>query len=102
MSYRLDIRTQALADIAEAAAWYEEREAGLGERFTLEIISAIDALPANPLIYRVRHRRFGARWCFPQNFPYKIVYRLAVTTVVAVIHASRKDRHWKERLSRQS
>jgi toxin ParE1/3/4 len=102
MSYRLDIRPQALADIAEAAAWYEEREVGLGDRFTREVIAANDTLPGNPLIYRLRHRRFGARWCFPQNFPYKIVYRVTkeLMTVVAVIHASREDRHWKDRFSR--
>ena len=75
MSYRLEIRPEALADIAGAAAWYEERESGLGERFTREVIATIDGLLPNPLIYRLRHRRFGARWCFPESFPYKIVLR---------------------------
>ncbi len=42
MSYRLDIRPEAVADIAEAAAWYEERQPGLGERLTREIIAAIE------------------------------------------------------------
>jgi plasmid stabilization system protein ParE len=99
MSYRLDIRPEALADIAETAAWYEERESGLGERFTREVIATIDALPINPLIYRVRHRRFGARWCFPRNFPYKVVYRVAgdLITIAGVIHASREECHWMER-----
>jgi toxin ParE1/3/4 len=99
MSYRLAIRPQALADIAEAAAWYEEREAGLGERFTRDVIAIIDTLQANPLMHRLRHRRFGARWCFPRTFPYKIVYGVAgeLITVVAVMHASREDWHWKAR-----
>jgi toxin ParE1/3/4 len=97
---RLEIRPQALADIAEAAAWYEERQPGLGERFTREVVAAIDALLPNPLIYRLRNRRLGARWCFPRSFPYRIVYRFAddAVTVVAVIHAARHDRHWRERL----
>jgi toxin ParE1/3/4 len=100
LSHRLDIRPQAVADIAEAAAWYEQRQAGLGKRFTREVVTAIDALVANPLIYRLRSRRLGARWCFPQNFPYRIVYRFAedAVTVVAVIHAARHDRHWQDRL----
>ena len=100
MSRRLEIRPQALADIAEAAAWYEERQKGLGERFTREVVAAIDVLLPNPLIYRLRNRRLGARWCFPRSFPYRIVYRFAddAVTVVAVIHAARQDRHWRERL----
>ena len=100
MSRRLEIRPQALADIAEAAAWYEERQTGLGERFTREVVAAIDALLPNPLIYRLRNRRLSARWCFPRSFPYRIVYRFAddAVTVVAVIHAARQDRHWRERL----
>jgi hypothetical protein len=38
VSHRLDIRPQALADIADAAAWYAERQPGLGERFTREVV----------------------------------------------------------------
>lgn len=99
VSRRLDIRPQALADIAAAATWYEERQPGLGERFTREVVVAIDALLPNPLLYRLRNRRSGARWCFPRTFPYRIVYRFAedVVTVVAVIHSARHDRHWQER-----
>ena len=39
-----------MADIAQEAAWYEEREPGLGDRFIRETIAAIDALVPNPLI----------------------------------------------------
>jgi len=100
VSYRLVIRPHALADIAEAAAWYEERQRGLGERFTREVVDAIDALLPNPLIHRLRNRRLSVRWCFPRSFPYRIVYRCAenVVTVVAVIHAARHDRYLRERL----
>jgi plasmid stabilization system protein ParE len=100
VSYRLEIRPLAIADIAEAAAWYQQRQPGLGERFTREVVAAIDALLPNPLIYRLRNRRLGARWCFPRGFPYRIVYRFHadVVTVVAVIHAARHYRHWRERL----
>ena len=100
MSHRLEIRPQALADITEAAAWYEAHQPGLGERFTLEVVDAIDALLLNPLLYRLRNRRLGARWCFPPSFPYRIVYRADddLVTVVAVVHASRHDKLWRERL----
>ena len=100
MKFRLDIRPQVLSDIAVAAAWYEEREAALGERFIHNVITAIENLLSNPRRYRLRNRRLGARWCFPRSFPYRIVFRIAkdVVTVVAVIHASRHEQHWRERL----
>ena len=100
MSWRLEIRRQAFSDIDEAASWYEEREPGLGSRFIREVTAAVDKLPDNPLIHRLRHQKLGARWCFPEHFPYRIVFRAdkATITVVAVIHAARSDRHWKERL----
>jgi len=101
VSHRLEIRLQALADIAESAEWYEDREPGLGERFKRDIVAAINALPPKALFYRIRNRRLGARWCYPNNFPHRIVYRVSdqTITIVAVIHASRRDHLWKKRLS---
>ena len=45
MTYRLAIRQEALADIEQAAAWYEAQEPGLGIDFARTITSAIEALP---------------------------------------------------------
>ncbi|PYJ06261.1 MAG: addiction module toxin RelE [Verrucomicrobia bacterium] len=100
MTYRLDMRPQAMADIAQEAAWYEEREPGLGDRFIRETIAAIDALVPNPLIYRLRNRRLGARWCFPAHFPHRIIYRVTgdLIVIAGVIHPARRDRFWRERL----
>ncbi len=100
MTYQLAIRPDALADIENAGMWYEERQPSLGADFVRAVRQAIDTLPANPLIYSVRARRSQVRWFFPPRFPYRIVYRVKrdVITVVAVIHAARHDRHWRERL----
>jgi plasmid stabilization system protein ParE len=57
VSYRLDIREEALADIEAAAVWYEEREPGLGADFVRTVRNAIDMLAANPLIHRLRDQR---------------------------------------------
>jgi plasmid stabilization system protein ParE len=61
---------------------------------------AINALPDNPLIYRVRERRRNVRWFLPPRFPYRIVYciREELITVFAVIHSSRAEQHWKRRI----
>ena len=60
MNWRLDIRPDALADIEEAVAWYEQRQPGLGADFARAVQKAINALPQNPLSHRLRDRR---QWC---------------------------------------
>src|SRR5260221_812064 len=76
VSFRLDIRPDALADIETAAEWYEEQQPGLGADFTRTVRHAVNTLPANPLIYRLRHRRRNVRWFLPPRFPYRIRYHL--------------------------
>ncbi|HKY27239.1 MAG TPA: type II toxin-antitoxin system RelE/ParE family toxin [Pyrinomonadaceae bacterium] len=100
--YRLVISPGALADINSAAKWYEEREPGLGNAFTDSILSAIDNLQANPLIYAPRDRRRNVRWFFPPRFPHRIIYKVQgeLITVFAVIHAARHDRNWKQAFDR--
>jgi hypothetical protein len=47
MSYRLKIRLPAEADLAEAAQWSGQRQAGLGEKFLREVDQSIArVLPA--------------------------------------------------------
>jgi plasmid stabilization system protein ParE len=100
VTWQLAIHPDALADIETAAEWYEERQPGLGADFARTVRQAINALAGNPLIYCVRERRRRVRWCFPRRYPYRIVYRVNqdLITVIAVIHAARHDRHWRERL----
>ena len=76
MSYNLEIRPHALADIVEAATWYDEREPGLGIQFVSAIRDAIGNLPVNPLAHRLRNRLRNVRWFLPSRFPYRIVYRV--------------------------
>ena len=100
MNWQLDIRPDALADIEEAAAWYEARQPGLGGDLARTVRQAIHTLLKNPLIYRIRNRRRRARWFLPPRFPFRIVYRAdgELITVAAVIHASRHDREWQRRM----
>jgi toxin ParE1/3/4 len=100
VSYSLEIRPDALADIEEAATWYEEREPALGLEFVRTIREAIGNLPANPLAYHVRNRRRNVRWFLPSRFPYRIIYRVQgeLVIIIAVLHAARHDRHWKRRV----
>ena len=99
MTWRLDIRPDALVDIDEAAAWYEERRPHLGGEFVHEVRAAINRLPAYPLVSCVRHRSLRVRWIFPARFPYRIVYRVEDEKIIvlAVIHSARADTAWKDR-----
>ena len=100
VNYSLEVRPEALADIEEAASWYEEHEAGLGTDFVKTVLESIDSLLVNPLVHQLRDRRRNVRWILTNRFPYKIVYqsRDQCVTVVAVLHTARHERRWKQRV----
>jgi len=99
VTYRLEIRPDALTDIEQAARWYEERESGLGIKFAREILETIDSLSLSPH-YRIRHKRRNIRWKILSKFPYRVVFQMKddLITVIAVIHSARHDRNWRARL----
>lgn len=99
VTYRLEVRSDALADIEEAAQWYDQREVSLGAEFLSEVLQGIDVVLTNPLAYRVRHRRKNVRWKLLDRFPYRVVYQIArdLVTVFAVLHSARHDRQWQNR-----
>jgi plasmid stabilization system protein ParE len=100
VSYRLFIRPDALTDIEEAAAWYEEQRAGVGADFVRTIGASIRSLPAHPLIHPLRDPRRNVRSLRLPRFPYRVFFRLQghLITVFAVIHTARHDRQWKDRM----
>ena len=100
MSYRLNIRPEAEADVMEAALWYEQRNPGLGEEFVAELNQAITPLLENPFAFPVIRRRHEVRRALMRRFPYKIFFTLENDTVFihAVLHGHRHDRHWKARV----
>lgn len=100
MIWRLVVRPEAEADIAAAALWYEDRQAGLGAEFMAEIrvvthwIAAHPELPVLlrgvPPVRRVKLRRF----------PYQIFYytRRDALVAFAVIHSARSASEWNQGL----
>ena len=101
MSWRIEFRPEVEQEVAGAAAWYEARQAGLGNEFVEEIIRVWDALAANPLLNCRRHPSKNMRWRYPERFPYRVIYEVCeaerTVVVVAVLHAARHDKHWKKR-----
>ena len=88
--------------MAEAAAWYDRRRAGLGDEFLEEVFKVFDGLTETPLIHCRRHPHKNIRWRYPERFPYRVIYEVLeadkVVVIAAVLHAARHDRHWQKRV----
>lgn len=102
MNWRVVVRPEAGEDVADAAAWYDTRQEGLGGRFVEEVLRVFDALTVNPLPNSQRHPRKNIRWRYPARFPYRVIYEVVeednTVVIAAVLHAARHDRHWQQRL----
>jgi len=105
MTWRVVFRPEVEADVTWAAAWYENRKAGLGIRFAEEVFQVWDALTDNPLLNSRRHPAKNIRWRYPVSFPYRIIYEvdeeMHEVVVLAVLHAARHERHWRKRVNAQ-
>ena len=55
MSWTVVVRPEAGDDVTEAAAWYDERQQGLGDEFVEEVLRVYDALAMNPYLNSRRH-----------------------------------------------
>ena len=102
MRWRIGFRPEVERDVAEAAAWDEERQPGLGSDFIEEVIRVWDALENDPLLGSRRHPTKNIRWRMTERFPYRVIYEVSEAqhglTVAAVLHAARHDRYWRQRI----
>jgi plasmid stabilization system protein ParE len=101
MTWRVVFRPEVEADVAQAAAWYDARQIGLGLRFAEAVFEVWDALAENPRINARRHPTKDLRWRHAARFPYRVVYEInedqREVVVLAVLHAARHERHWQTR-----
>lgn len=102
----LDVRyhPEALAELRADVAWYEERGAGLGDRFEGAVDDVLEKVlewpesgaiwPGWDSIPAVRSRRVA-------GFPFRLVYLVQPTEliVIAFAHDKRLPGHWRERVS---
>lgn len=87
----------ALRELAEQALYYEERSAGLGQRFAAQVeavVALAATMPGAGSPYKYRTRRV-----FPKDFPFSIVYRELDERVVVIAVAAfrRKPGYWRSR-----
>lgn len=94
---------EAAAEMSEAAAFYERRRPGLGERF-LDLVEAtvrrIEDAPLAGSPWPAKRTRVvdAHRWMLP-GFPFAVVYvTMPEVVVVAIAHTKRRPGYWLPRL----
>lgn len=97
MTFRVVYRLAARQEFEEAALWYEEQRAGLGEAFVREIDDAVTRAAAAPTRCPVVFR--DIRRAVARRFPYSIYFRLRGNSLVvlAVFHGRRDPQIWRGR-----
>ena len=97
MSHELIVRPEAEAELAEAFDWYEQRLTGLGSEFLFSVEVAFRSLRRNPYQYPVLYRDLHR--VLLHRFPYQVLFNIEVRRifVLAVFHAKRDPKHWRER-----
>ena len=81
-----------------AIEYYESREPGLGQDFSIEVHSAIENILSYPNAWPILEG--DIRRCQTRRFPYGVIYSQDndVIFVLAVMHLHRDPEYWKERL----
>ena len=85
---RVELRVEARRDLANAAAFYEDQQEGLGDYFIESLFTDMESLESQAGIHEVAyglHRKLSGR------FPFAIYYRVAdpVIDVVAILDCRR-------------
>lgn len=98
MKYELRFRPEVVADLENAAKWYDGRSPGLGAAFPSECKSALDSIVDNP--EKVAVDSDGIRSRRIHRFPYIVHYRVERATIVvfAVMFGGRDPSAWSDRV----
>ena len=100
MRYSLEFNPEFFNDIVEAVDWYNEKQAGLGDRFFNNVKKQTAKLSKAAYRYAVKYDNVR---CMPMvKFPYLIHYWIDEETktikIEAMFHTSRDPKIWNERM----
>jgi toxin ParE1/3/4 len=100
---KLTVLPAAELEAAEAAAWYDDRSADLGDEFLAELTDALGRIRLDPQSFSRLESYRGVheiRRCQVKRFSYLIVFlcRPEETVVIAISHTRRRPLYWLERL----
>ena len=98
MNHRIFVRSQAEADMAAAAIWYDQQNPGLGTEYLRAVDVCIASLARNPGMYTTVYRT--VRRALLRRFPYGLFY---VTTneniiIIACLHEKQSPSRLKLRV----
>jgi toxin ParE1/3/4 len=104
MTFGFDFHPEARAELFADVDWYDEREAGAGERFEAAVRAAIDAAVESPescAVWPGWESEPVVRTKGVRDFPYRVVFfvRDDLLTIVAVAHAKRRPGYRRERVT---
>lgn len=88
---------EARAEADAAAAYYNEKQPGLAQRFIDDLEEALHRIQRHPQAYRLLEG--DIRKCRVAHFPYGIIYRAHsdLIKIIAVMHLRRSPGYWKQR-----
>jgi plasmid stabilization system protein ParE len=98
MAVKLLLAPEVEQDIADAYAWYEQRQPGLGEEFLGSVETALDVIRRDPKSYSEIHQSY--RRALVRRFPYCVFYEFVneTITVYCITHAARDPVKWRLRM----
>lgn len=80
---RVEYHPLTASDLNDAVAHYNERQAGLGNRFRSEVYIAIDRIVENPRQFVVVEHNI--RRCLMHRFPYSVLFRKVDDETIRVL-----------------
>lgn len=94
---RLRWHGEARAEVDAAAAFYNDKQPGLAQRFLDDLEDALRRIQRHPQTYR--QIEGDIRKCRVPHFPYGVIYRVRsdLIEVIAVMHLRRSPGYWKQR-----
>ncbi len=94
MNYEIIFESRATRELFEEWIWYEERQAGLGDKFENEVYKRIEQIKQNPERYPSRKKAF--RESKIKRFPFLIIYKILeeekIIFITSIFHTSRNPK----------
>jgi hypothetical protein len=99
MKFSVEYNPDFFNDIAQAVDWYNEKQAGLGDRLFKSVKQQTAKLSSSALHFAVKYD--DIRCLGVEKFPYLVHFRVneqtKIVKVEALFHTSRNPSIWNER-----
>jgi plasmid stabilization system protein ParE len=99
----VELHAEALAELRDAAGWYETQRPGLGDEFVAEVARTLTRIEANaagfPKWPSVTAAGVTIRRVVVERFPYAVAFeaRGGDAFVLAIAHVRRRPLYWLRR-----